>query len=447
MFRSFLVVSIVVSSAIAVTTGEPSRAHAQAEEASILFERGNQHLARGMRARGRTRARELEQALEAYQGVLRLGTRTRNVVFNTALTLGELGRPMEAFNYYSEYLRAFDLSEDERAEGTRRIDAIRPEVAVLAITSAPPGATVRIDRSDLPVRGTTPIELAVSAGEHPIFFSLSGFTDTTIRATAVVGQTVQAQGALTGAPVQVQVIAPRGGTLTLDDQPIEAGRAIAVPPGPHVVRLEMPGLPPVERQFEVSAGDAPIRLELAAPAGIAGPQLAMRIDTPATVFVDQFRVGSGQELAFPIAPGPHMIRVEAPGHRTATHVMTIGDNDRPSLEVDLALEPDPTALYAVRTLFAVLAFGGIGTGIGALAWAAQTRGEWETAVEENGGGSQALFDELTTALLATDLSWSITAGVGLVAIITLFVDPGGGEESSVRLVSAPGGLALAWRTP
>ncbi len=79
-------------------------ATAQQEEAALLFERGNQHLARGLRTHGRTRSRELNEALDAYLGVLRLGARTRNVVFNVALALAELGRDDEAFNYFSEYL-------------------------------------------------------------------------------------------------------------------------------------------------------------------------------------------------------------------------------------------------------------------------------------------------------------------------------------------------------
>lgn len=435
MIRSFLVFAIVVSTIFA-----SSLASAQAEEASILFERGNQHLARGLRARGRARARELEQALEAYQGVLRLGTRTRNVVFNTALTLGELGRPVEAFNYYSEYLRAFDLSEDERAEGARRIDAIRPQVAVLRIESAPTGASVRLDRSDLPVRGNTPLEIAVSPGAHPIFLAQPGFTDARIEATAVVGQTVRAEATLSGAPVEVQILAPPGGELTLDGAAIEAGSRIPVPPGAHVVRLQMPGAPPVERRFEVRAGDAPLRLELAAPAGIAGPQVAMRIDTPATVFVDQFRVGSGQELGFPIAPGPHRIRVEAPGHRAAIHEVTIDPEQRLSLEVDLAPEPDAGPVYALRGVFGALAIAGVGTSIGVFVWAAQTHDAW------NEQHTAELADELETATLVTDVACAITAGVGLVALISLFLDEGSGEESAVRVVSAPGGVALAWRT-
>jgi hypothetical protein len=424
----------------------PERAHAQAEEASILFERGNQHLARGLRARGRARARELEQALEAYQGELRLGTRTRNVIFNTALTLAELRRAPEAFNYYSEYLRAFDLTADERAEGTRRIDALRPEVAVLEIESAPTGAEVRIDRRDLPVRGTTPLELAVSQGEHALFFTRAGFSEGTVSATAVLGESTPVGATLTGAPVQVQVIAPGGGRLTLDGEEIAAGRAIAVVPGSHLVRLEMPGAPPVERQFEVAAGDAPLRLELSGASAPSGPHLALRIDTPAVVFVDNFRVGSGQELEFPIAPGRHQLRVEAPGHNVLTHTVEIGAQPTTALEVDLGAHGDQGGLYAARAIFGILALGGLGVSTGMLIWAADTWSAWNDAVEMNAATRQ-LADDNDRATLATDISWGITAAVGLAAFITLFVPESGGEESQVRVVSAPGGAALAWRTP
>ena len=153
----------------------PSSASAQEEEARILFEQGNEHLARGMRGPARRRAAALSEAVDAYLGVLRLGARTRNVIFNLGLASERLERHNDAFNYYAEYLRSFDLTADERAEGTRRLTAVRSEVAVLSIRSTPEGADVRIDRNDLPVRGQTPLELALPEGAHTVLLTHRGY--------------------------------------------------------------------------------------------------------------------------------------------------------------------------------------------------------------------------------------------------------------------------------
>lgn len=430
----------------------PAPAYAQTEEARILFERGNEHLARGLRARGRARERELSQALDAYLGVLRLNARTRNVVFNLALTLAELGRTDEAFNYYSEYLRVFDLSDDERSEGQRRLDALRPSVAVLRIESAPEGAEVRVDRRDLPVRGTTPLELAVAPGSHEVFLTRPGFVESSMTGTAAVGRSARVWVELAARPVDVQVIAPGVGTLTLDGQPIAAGRTVQVAPGPHVVRLEVPGAPPIERRFEVAAGDAPLVLELSASGMPAGPRLAMSIDTHADVFVDNLRVGQGARLEIPMPPGPHEVRVVAPGRTPLVHHVSLEPQETLRLSVQLGHAPDATGVHAARAVLGVLAAGAVATSIGLYARAQGLWDQWNREIAQQTMPARYyldLADRVEEAALATDIALSITAGVGLAALITLFVDPGSPGESTVEVGAAPtpgGGVAsVTWR--
>ncbi len=442
---SLMLASIAAPAAIA-----PSPAAAQQEEARALFEQGNAHLARGLRARGRARARALEQALDAYLGVLRLGTRTRNVVFNTALTLAELERNDEAFNYYSEYLRAFDLSDDERAEGQRRIDALRPSVAVIRVESTPPGAEVRVGRRDLPVRGATPIELALPPGAHPVFLTRAGYAEASGEATAAVGSTATLTLTLAPEPVAVQVIAPAHGRLTLDDRVIEPGRTIAVVPGAHVVRLEVEGAPPIERRFEVSAGDPTLVLELSAPAatGATQTQVALAIDTPAEVFLDELPVGRGARLAFPARPGAHVLRVSAPGRTPLVHPLTLAPAEALSLSVELGAAADETGIHIARAILGSLAIAAAGASIGLGVHTLELSDEWNRQIAARWQDTQeprtpspdelkALGLRVEDAALLTDIALATTAALGVAALIAIIVGPGSGEASAIRVGAGP----------
>lgn len=418
----------------------PSSAAAQEEEARLLFERGNQHLTAGLRARGRRRTRELEQALDAYLGVLRLGARTRNVVFNLGITLQELDRPEEAFNYFSEYLRSFDLSAEDRAAGEQRLEALRPEVAVLRIESTPPGAAVRVDRRDLPPRGTTPLEIAVAPGTRRLILSLDGYGEARAEATVAVGSRADVAATLSPEPVSVQVIAPGGGRLTLDDREIVAGRAVEVAPGAHVVRLEVEGAAPVERRFEVAAGSDPMVLELSATGpGPSGPRVALDIDTPAQVFLDGLQVGAGMQVEIPASPGDHEVRVVAPGRRDAVQRISLTGQERLHLDVTLGRGGGGGGLIAGRVVTAILALGGLGAGVALLAAESDAWSAWQNDYTEENA------DRLAQIQLGVDVTWSITAAVGLTALVLLFVDEGADSTVELGVAPAPGGGALALR--
>lgn len=450
---SFLFAALLVMATAVLA--DPDRAAAQEGEARLLFEQGNQHLARGLRARGRVRERELTEALDAYLGVLRLGARTQNVVFNLGLTLEELGRVSEAFNYYSEYLHAYELEEDDRAEGQRRLDSLRDRVAVLSIASTPEGAEVRVDRRDLPVRGNTPLEIAVSEGEHRVFLDAPGFEGGTMLAVAAIGQTTEVSIELTPEPVPVQVIAPSRGRLTLDGEPLTAGTTVPVTPGSHVVRLEVEGAVPEERRFEVQAGSPPMVLELSAPAGtVSAPRLAVAIDVPAAVYLDDVPIGQGARVELPITPGDHVVRVEAPGFHPAERRFRAPPGGRVTLNVDLGRSVRTGALDAGRALAGVSAAIGLATGSVFLGLAADARPRYEDAIARQamnptGAGeteARELARELEAYTIGTDVAFAITAAIGTVAVILIAIDPGTDETSSIELGAVPsagGGILQA----
>ncbi len=437
--------------AAALAFAPASPAGAQEEEARLLFERGNTHLATAMRARGARRTQELSEALDAYLGVLRLGARTRNVVFNLALTLQELGREAEAFNYYRQYLQEFDLSAEDRAAGEERVAAIRPRVAVAAITSTPSGAEVRVGRRDLPVRGTTPLELALPPGEHALIFSMPGFEDATATVTVAIGQRATMSAALTGEPVAVQFIAPSGGRLLLDGEEIAAGRAIPVRPGTHAVRLELPNAPPVERHFEVQAGADPMAITLASDGAAGTSRVVVASNVETAVFLDGIPIGRGERVDAPALPGEHQLRVEAEGMNTATRTITLAPEATLALDVTMGTQVAAGGLNAGRGITGVLAaLGVIGSAI-VTGVALDLNDRWHRELEnqpDDGSRAQDLLrlaSDLETAALATDVLWSVTAVVGTIAIVLLIVDPGTDAASTIELAARPalGGGTLA----
>jgi hypothetical protein len=158
-------------------------------EARVYFEEGNRLYQEASRAKGSQRDALLQRSLEAYVDSLQI-VRSRNVLFNAAIVLGELERYDESFNYFTEYLSVEGLSEDDRADAEARRDALRDRVAVLRVETVPDGALVFVDRKDLAARGETPIELALPPGAHSVFVEREGFVAVERAETTVRGETL-----------------------------------------------------------------------------------------------------------------------------------------------------------------------------------------------------------------------------------------------------------------
>lgn len=442
--------AFVVATALALASSSalaPTRARADdVAEAGALFTSGNQHLQAATRLRGERRTRELEAALADYVASLRI-VRSRNVLFNASLALEMLERHDDAFNYLAEYLAVPGLSEAERTEATRRVDALRPRVAVLALASEPAGAEVWIDRRDLSARGRTPLEYALPAGEHRLWLRLDGYLETEARATVVTGQTARATVALQPAPVSLQVLAPAEPRLTLDGEPIVAGAHVEIAPGDHVVRLEAEGLAPIERRFEVLPGAAPMVIDLApALAGTrrAGATLVVASRPAARVMVDGLLVGGGERVEAPILAGEHDVRVEADGHVPFATRRAFAVGDRAELRVEL-VERRGNPLLAPRIVVGVLTgLSTIGVATTAVGWAFAD-GAWD--------GCDPSFDECADEAdlveswgIAAYTLWGIAGAMAITEIALLIADGGGDERSSGEFVLAPvpteGGLML-----
>lgn len=417
----------------------PSVVHADDNaEAAALFASGNQHLQRATRLRGARRTRELESALTDYASSLRI-VRSRNVIFNTSVALEMLERWDESFTYMVEYLAVPGLTDDERREGTERIATLRPRVAVLQVQSDPPGAEVWVDRRDLASHGRAPTELAVSPGSHRLWLALPGYQTTEATGSATLGSTTTVSVTLAAAGVGLQVLAPSDLPLTLDGEAIAAGASMSVVPGAHVLSVTVPGAAaPIERRFEVVAGAAPMVIDLgpaiAAVQRQSGATLAVRADQRAVVLVDGVVQGHGAELELAVSPGEHEIRLEADGYSafTGRHQFTLGTPT--SLQVSMNPLPAGGSLDPLRVVFAVLAIGGLGASAGMTVWAFQL-----DASQPSTAGGQS---EQRDVNLGGDITWGVTAALGVTAFILLFVDDRGeGDPSQGEFSLQSAGIA------
>lgn len=192
---------LVIAACLANPALSVAQSTSENAEARVYFEEGNRLFQQATRATGARRTTLLQRSLEAYVDSLQI-VRSRNALFNAAIVLEELDRNAESFNYYSEYLQVEGLSEADREQALKRRDALRPEIAVLRVSSEPDSAELWIDRKDLAPRGETPIEVAIPPGKHRVFIEKEGYVPTERAMNMVRGEATVLELALEAIPVE-----------------------------------------------------------------------------------------------------------------------------------------------------------------------------------------------------------------------------------------------------
>ena len=141
---AFTLVVVLLSLAVGTARAEDvTRDVAQdvADEAQFHFSRGNQLYRQG----------RFDEALVELYASKRL-VPNRNVKFNIARCLEQLKLYDEAFRAWSA-LADGNAPADERATIKAAIDKLRPQLALLQVTTDPPGAAIYINRRDLGALG------------------------------------------------------------------------------------------------------------------------------------------------------------------------------------------------------------------------------------------------------------------------------------------------------
>src|SRR5215831_13174006 len=233
----------------------PAAGEDVADEAQFHFARGNQLYRQG----------RFDDALSEFYASNRL-VPNRNVQFNIARCLEQLRLYDEAFRAWSELLRG-NPAPAERTSIEGSIDKLRPHLALLLVTSEPPGAEIYANRRDLGSLGVTPKLLALPAGKVTVILGLAGYRAVEVPVELAHGAQQQIAPALEritgsllfrGLPAEAVV---REGTA--DGPVVQRGPgAVRVVPGRHVLYVSAPGF-----------GTARIEADV-------GPEASTAIDVP-----------------------------------------------------------------------------------------------------------------------------------------------------------------------
>jgi hypothetical protein len=199
----------------------------------------------------------------------------------------------------------------------------------LRVGANQPGATVWIDDKEI---GVAPLVRQVPVGEHSVRVSADNFNPFVSKVVVESSGTaaVNAQLFPGGGTVEFNTNA-QGGTVTIDGAtsvPLPI-RLNTVSPGSYRYLLYAPGYEDQEGQFEFARGrNLYIYAELERSAGLF---VVDTIPTASVVRLDGVDLGPGPVRREDLAPGPHLVEVEVPGH--ARMVRAVDTSDGSKLQV------------------------------------------------------------------------------------------------------------------
>ncbi len=204
----------------------PALADNTADEADVAFSLGNRAFAK----------RDYDGALAAYFLSYRL-VPNHNVLFNIARCFEAQGKLDEAYRYWND-LSLTGLNESDAREVNVSLKRLAPKVALVTVTSSPPGAEVFVDRKDLGSRGKTPLTLAVPPGAHTMLLELDGYRSAQAQLSTSRGHEAKKDVPLIRVVGRVELTgSPEGATIreTVDGAPVgKLPLSLELPPGRHV---------------------------------------------------------------------------------------------------------------------------------------------------------------------------------------------------------------------
>lgn len=209
------------------------------------------------------------------------------------------------------------------------------------INSAPPGATVRLDDQGSPPIGTTPIRnRMVRAGVHTLFFELQGYVPGRLDINvARNGETFTGSLQQAGS-INVTADVPNA-SVTVDGQ--ERGtaptRVDGLAPGPHVVELRAPNLPPFSQTVTVQGGQvAAVSAQLRPATGTVRVVLTNPngpVPSNAQVLLDGVPLMGTPPSSDQVTVGNHVIQVMAEGFRPVTQNVTVAAGQTQAVAITL----------------------------------------------------------------------------------------------------------------
>ena len=334
-FRAaFLVVVVLLAQ---LTAPRIAYADDVADEADHLFTLGAE----------RYQDKDFKGALVHFLASNRL-VRNRNVMFNIARTYEHLKQFSDAYRYYQRSLEGeTDAAVKQRIK--EALARIGPSVALLTVTTEPPGALVYLNRKDLGDRGASPQTLALVAGTYTVIADLTGYdeasmpnvelrtgTERTIhlKLTRVVG-TIRVAGA-DGAAVRVDT----------EDSPVvcTAPCDVPVPPGQHTLIFSRVGSRQARLGVQVRANQlSNLKVDLEAETG----QLVVNADERDAVIEIDGKTQGFTPSVLNVPAGEHEVRVTLRGFKPILRRVEMKVNQQTQL--DLSLVSNDAVEAASRT--------------------------------------------------------------------------------------------------
>jgi hypothetical protein len=266
------------------------------------------------------RAGRYGDALESFLSSFRVAPST-GTLYNVGMAAA-LAREREiAYAFLERYVASVDDSPARRA-AERRLARLARVLAVLEVTSEPPGAAVAVGDPLLGGRGRTPVRVAVAPGRRRLFLRLSGHQERELEVDAVAARLER---------IHVE-LPPRTGTLVLvgvdptatlqvlrGEQIVAEGRGRlrqVLPVGRYLVRSAGAGAHGPEVPVLVTS-ESTVELRVEPPSARAprGRLLVASGAVEAAVFVDGVLRGETPGTFADIPIGVHEVEVRAPGRR------------------------------------------------------------------------------------------------------------------------------------
>ncbi|MBW2529306.1 MAG: PEGA domain-containing protein [Deltaproteobacteria bacterium] len=325
-------------------SAEPPQAAAEGaepkEEAKKLFKRG---LASMKSKRFNEALRDFLASRELYA--------TRGNTQNAAVCLRELGRFDESLAMFEALLKEFDnLSDADKSNVQKEVTFLRAKVGSVDILVIEPDAEVMIDGR---ARGRTPLSapLRVSVGVHIVRIYKPGFAPLEERIVVAPRKTVIVDGTLDKLvrSGQLKVVAAKGKSAdvlvdgaVVGQTPWEGSVAV----GKHSVVLQGEGeLGTAPVTAKVTEGEvSTLRLELVA---LESEIRVEPVPVNAMVALDGVELGRGIWEGR-VAAGDHRIEVAAEGFIAKTREVTLDEDEREVVQLELERDPD-SALWTDKT--------------------------------------------------------------------------------------------------
>jgi len=303
----------------------PALADDLADEADLHFKNGAVAYQRG----------DYTAALERFLTSNRL-VPNHNVVYNVARCFEQLGQFAEAFRYYDQ-ARQGETDASVIASIEMELQRIAKRVALLSVSSDPPGATIYIERRDLGPRGVTPRRLALTQGRYRVMAELPGYYPVEIdTADLAIGQSQELN--LTLKPILGKVVVGgEPGTQIAVDDANSGVRCVSpctldLPLGPHQLLLSRPAYHPQQLAIEVPQ-TTPLQIAPRLEQLTGG--IVVSTDEPnALIEVDDKPRGFTPSIVT-LPAGRHRLRVSLDGFRSIERSVEILPEQQGKLALEL----------------------------------------------------------------------------------------------------------------